>query len=483
MKVAIRADASTRIGSGHIMRCLTLANALRAGGASVRFISRDLPDHLAGLIRADGHDVAPLHGAAGDETLDAEQSLMAAGRADWMMVDHYELGARWETLVRQGCRVLSIDDIARAHDCDVLLDQNYHREAEARYAGLVPPSGTVLAGPRFALLRPEFVAARQGIAPRDGTVRRLLVFLGGMDADNITGVVLSALAKMDRPALAVDVVIGASHPKRDELTQLCTSMAGVTLHVQTSDMAGLLARVDLAVGAGGSATWERCALGVPTLALCLADNQRDLLHEAARGGIAYVPDIAACDSGAISVHLQAIIDNAGLRHFLSRNGMALIDGEGARRVAAVMQSGSVVMRRATPADSRNLHAWRNSPAVRAVSNDSAEIAFDDHARWFEGVLASETRLLLIGEHDGVAIGVVRFDFIDTAALVSIYLVPEQIGQGQGQNLLSSAEAWLRANHPGISTLNAQVRAGNVASQRLFERSGYRLESTYYCKGL
>jgi UDP-2,4-diacetamido-2,4,6-trideoxy-beta-L-altropyranose hydrolase len=163
--------------------------------------------------------------------------------------------------------------------------------------------------------------------------------------------------------------------------------------------------------------------------------------------------------------------------------MALIDGEGARRVAAVMQSGSVVMRRATPADSRNLHAWRNSPAVRAVSNDSAEIAFDDHARRFDGVLASETRLLLIGEHDGVAIGVVRFDFIDTAALVSIYLVPEQIGQGQGQNLLSSAEAWLRANHPGISTLNAQVRAGNVASQRLFERSGYRLESTYYCKGL
>ncbi|RYG08782.1 MAG: GNAT family N-acetyltransferase, partial [Burkholderiales bacterium] len=325
--------------------------------------------------------------------------------------------------------------------------------------------------------------ARQGIAPRDGDVRRLLVFLGGMDGDNITGVVLQALSEIDLPDLAVDVVIGAGHPKRDELSQLCASMPSVTLHIQTSDMAGLLTRTDLAVGAGGSATWERCALGVPTLALCVADNQRELLHEAGRGGIVYAPDIAPTDSVALAVHLRALIGNAGLRHLLSRNGMDLIDGQGARRVAAVMQSGGITMRQATRADSRNLHAWRNSPEVRGVSNDTGEIAFPDHERWLEGVLASGSRILLIGEHDGVAIGVVRFDIIDTAALVSIYLVPGQIGQGQGQNLLASAEAWLRANHPGTSTLNAQVRAGNIASQRLFERSGYHLESTHYCKGL
>jgi UDP-2,4-diacetamido-2,4,6-trideoxy-beta-L-altropyranose hydrolase len=483
MKVAIRADASTRIGSGHITRCLTLANALRAGGASVRFISRDLPDHLARLVRADGHEIAPLDAGGADELHDAEQSLAAAGQPDWMIVDHYGLGTAWESRVRQACRVLSVDDVARAHDCDVLLDQNYHRNAEARYAGLVPFASTLLTGPRFALLRAEFAAARQHLAPRDGDVRRLLVFLGGMDADNITGAVIAALSEIGRPDIAVDIVIGAGHPKRDELTTLCASRASVTLHVQTSDMAGLLSRADLAVGAGGSATWERCALGVPTLALCVADNQRELLHEAGRGGIVYAPDIAPTDSAALAVHLRALIGNAGLRHLLSRNGMKLIDGQGARRVAAVIQSASISMRRATEADSRNLHAWRNSPAVRAVSNDSDEIAFSDHERWLKGVLASDTRLLLIGEHDGVPIGVVRFDVIDTAALVSIYLVPEQIGQGRGQALLSSAEAWFRANHPGIRTLNAQVRAGNIASQRLFERSGYRLESTHYCKGL
>jgi UDP-2,4-diacetamido-2,4,6-trideoxy-beta-L-altropyranose hydrolase len=483
MKVAIRADASSKIGSGHITRCLTLANALSTGGTTVRFISRDLPDHLAGLILADGHDIAPLDGEASDEARDAEESLVVAGQPDWMIVDHYDLGVPWETRMRQNCRVLSIDDIARAHDCDVLLDQNYHRDAEARYAGLVPSTSAVLAGSRFALLRPEFAAARHGVEPRDGDVRRLLVFMGGVDANNITGVVLAALSEIDQPDLAVDVVIGASHPKRDELSQLCTSMAGVTLHVQASDMAGLLARVDLAIGAGGSATWERCALGVPTLAVCVADNQRELLHEAGRGGIVYAPDIAPTDSAALAVHLRALISNAGLRHLLSRRGMELIDGQGARRVASVIQSGGITIRRATQADSHKLHVWRNNPAVRAVSNDTSEIALSDHERWLVGVLASDARVLLIGEHDGVAIGVVRFDIIDNSALVSIYLVPEQIGQGRGQALLSSAEAWFRANHPGISTLNAQVRAGNIASQRLFEHGGYRLELTHYRKGL
>lgn len=482
MKVAIRTDASPAIGSGHVMRCLALADALAARGAAVRFVARALPAHLADVVGARGHALVALADGAASEALDAEQTLALVAPCDWIVVDHYGLGSAWERAARAAARVLAVDDIARPHRADIVLDQNLHGDAEARYAESAA-GGTLLLGPRYALLAPEFAQARERCRPRDGAVRRLHVFLGGMDSANATEPVLQAIALVDAPQLHVDVVIGATHPARARIEAACASLADARCHVQTGSMAALLADADLAIGAGGSATWERCALGVPTFALCVADNQRDVLFHAARRGLVYAPEIAAGDVAAVALHLRALLANGGLRHHLSQTGMDLVDGRGAPRVAAALTGAAPTLRRATFGDARRLHEWRNEPKVRAASRNPAPIAWVEHETWLRDVLASPARHLLIGERGGAAIGVLRFDVDGSAAEISIYLVPAAMGRGEGAALLGAGEEWLRREIPGVDRLRAHVGNGNLPSQQLFEGAGYAVSSSEFTKKL
>lgn len=483
MRIAIRADASAAIGSGHVMRCASLADALRERGHAVDFVSRSLPAHLADDLRGRGHGLLALAPDPVPEADDAAESQHRAGSPDWWVVDHYALGRPWERAVRLGgVRLLAIDDIGRPHDSDLLLDQNLHGTPDDRYAELVPPRCTRLLGPRYALLRAEFAQARSAVAPRDGRVNRLLVFLGGMDADNVTERVLLAVRAARLPDVGVDIVVGAGHPALERIQALANELPNACCHVQTSRMVDLLLQADLAVGAGGTATWERCALGVPTLALCIADNQRDLLDAGSRAGIVYVPDSAdQHDPDTLAAHLRALVGNTALRRWLSRNAYDCVDGQGARRVAAAMLAGRVVMRRAGAADCDALHAWRNDPRVRGVSRHTGEIDLAAHRAWFDRVLASPHQCLLVGEQDGEPVGVVRFDIDDDAAEVSIYLVPQAMGRGRGAPLLRAAEDWLRHERPAVTTLRAHVREDNPPSQRLFESTGYARQSADYAK--
>jgi UDP-2,4-diacetamido-2,4,6-trideoxy-beta-L-altropyranose hydrolase len=494
MRVAIRADADVRTGSGHVMRCLSLADALRRQGADVTFITRALPAALAAWVGERGHAVAALPArepqalpaGPGDEIRDAGQTLALATGADWMVVDHYQLGAAWETAARAGHhRVLAIDDLARPHDCDLLLDQNLHAAPEARYRGRVPPGCVLLLGPRHALLREGFAEARRKVAPRSGPVRRLHVFLGGMDADNVTTRVLHAIAAAGATHLPIDVVLGAQHPAKEALQALTATWAQTRCHVQTPDMVELLCRADLAIGAGGSSTWERCALGVPTLALCVADNQRELLRQASAHGLLATPDEAdQRDVAALAAHVRALLGNETLRSQLSARAYEMVDGGGAERVARAMAAPALAVRRARAADCEPLRTWRNAPEVRAVSRSDAIITPEQHRAWFDRVLAADDRLLLICELSGQPVGVVRFDVDATdpeCAEVSIYLVPGHQGRGLGGPVLHAAESWLRRSRPQLTWLRAHVRAGNAASRRLFEASGYAVQSCDYLK--
>lgn len=504
MRVAIRADASLQIGTGHVMRCLTLADTLRANGATVCFVCRALPDVLSALIGEHGHAVILLPDAAGEpmflegkdatahaawlgvsQERDARETMQALekdGRHDWIIVDHYGLDARWEKAVRPCTEgLLAIDDLAdRPHDCDVLLDQNYYEDMASRYDGLVPAGCIRLLGSRYALLRGEFNALRKTVGPRDGAVRRLLVFFGGMDSGNVTSVTLDAIAQLDRHAMEVDVVIGGGHPAREAIALRCDAMR-IRCHVQTPRMAELMAAADLAVGAGGTATWERCALGLPTMVLCLADNQRQLIRDGSRAGIVYAPDIDAGDLEGQRLHLRALLDNPALRHLISRNGLAAVDGLGASRVTEQLGLSTIDVRLAREDDSADLLAWRNAPHVRAVSNNAGCITEDAHAQWFSSVLANPRRRLLIGSRDGKPVGVVRFDMEADSAEVSIYLVPGAEGRGHGGALLLAAERWLRSHHPEMTAIHAQVLRDNLPSHRLFGNCRYVVQNTYYTK--
>jgi UDP-2,4-diacetamido-2,4,6-trideoxy-beta-L-altropyranose hydrolase len=478
MNVAFRADASQAIGSGHLMRCLALADGLRAAGAEIAFICGPLSEHLSSLITQRGCRLATVTDGS-----DPAASLSALGDAgcDWLVVDHYGLDARWETAMRaRARRILAIDDLAdRPHDCDVLLDQNLVAGMEHRYDALVPSSCERLLGPRYALLRQEFVAARATVAPRCGPVERVLISFGGGDAANHTAMALAALSSTGLQLRVVDVVVGGDHPRRAEIEAACRA-SGFQCHVQTGRMSELLAAADLAIGASGGTTWERCCLGVPSIVLPIASNQEPIAAETARRGLVYSLGAAAVTPATLAVHLTALVENVALRELMSHNGMCVVDGRGVERVVRTLAAHTIYVREAVAEDSSSLFAWRNDPDVRRMSWNPSVVEPSAHDAWLSGVLADPNRLLLIGELDGAPIGVVRFDITAAQAEVSIYRVPGS-PPGLGTALLTAAERWLRERRPDVTAVIAGVRAGNDRSTRLFESAGYGRTAVHFEK--
>ncbi|MDP9087167.1 MAG: UDP-2,4-diacetamido-2,4,6-trideoxy-beta-L-altropyranose hydrolase [Pseudomonadota bacterium] len=512
MIVTFRVDASLEIGSGHLVRCLTLADALLMRGAHCRFVCRQIPESLKAMIVGGGHELIPLDAAlrhheetdpqrhrwlSVSQTEDARQTIAAlqGKQSDWLIVDHYALDAVWEAILRSSAtRILAIDDLAdRQHDCDALLDQNLYLDADTRYAGKLPNSCSLLLGPRFALLREEFSRARTQVKPRSGPVERILVFYGGVDATNCTGFAIEALSIAAIRGAFVDVVIGADHPKRKEIAAACKGV-GFALHVQTQRMAELMSAADLGMGAGGSATWERCCVGLPTVATAVAKNQEALVRGCALSGGIYAIDLDGAGPHDLALHVSSVVANPLLRESISRKGMEIVDGGGTRRVMRSMGIFQVAVRQATNADSRNLFEWRNHPAVRQSSRSTAPLEWAVHSQWLGSVLADPTKELLIGEKSGRPVGVVRFDVAGEAAEVSIYTVFESTQpderssntgiagpEGAGAELLAAAERWLSRNRPAVRCINAEVLKENRPSHRLFNHAGYLRQSVMYTK--
>ena len=483
--IVFRTDATSQIGTGHFMRCLTLADGLKQHGAHIRFVSRKLPVHLRDMLTAKGMELVSLdsdasaapidelahaHWLGTSQTQDAQASIQAlSDRAwDWLIVDHYALDARWERAMRSSARqIMVIDDIAdRQHDCDVLLDQNFYVDMQTRYTGKVPAHCQLLLGPRYALLRDEFQKLREQVKPRTGPVKRILVFFGGVDADNYTGRAIEALAEIGVKEMHVDVVIGAQHPCRAEIETNC-SIQGFICHVQTDKMAELMAAADLAIGAGGSASWERCCLGLPSLSICVAANQQKLIADAAQEGLLYAPAIGTDMAAVIKKHTTALLENPYLRRLISGKAMQAVEGRGVLRIIGNLGCSGIAIRNANEEDSPKLFEWRNHPSIRSVSRNTDPITWENHQKWFAAVMTSQDRVLLIGQIGQAPVGVVRFDKQEDCAEVSIYLVPVGNHSGQGRNLLLSAEQWLKANRPEITCIRASVLGGNEPSSGCF----------------
>jgi len=498
MNIAFRVDASSRIGTGHFMRCLTLADALKERGGTSRFLCRNLPEHLHVLLDSRGHTLLPL--GPGDGVVDGDlahsawlgTSQQEDARAciealhdlpfDWLVVDHYALDERWETSLRPRAKnIFAIDDLAdRNHNCALLLDQNLHSESPARYKGRTPPGCQMLMGPRHALLRREFGSQRETVSAREGTVHRLLVFFGGIDERNFTGKTLKALSSITQQNLKVDVVIGTLHPFRDEIQSTCSSL-GFSCHVETSRIAELMAAADLSIGAGGTAVWERMSLGLPTFAIPTADNQIHQLQDLAILGLIYSPQIENPDTDSIHAHLLGLLENPALLQSISRTGMRTVDGRGVARVLGCLEGRAIAIREAKPGDSKDIFGWRNDPRVREASTNQAPILWQDHEVWFARTLISPDSILLLGCRGDDSLGVVRFDVSNGVAEVSIYRVPGGVGRNLGGALLSQAEAWLLNHRKDVTSFEATVRQGNQASVSMFLDAGYVLSQKRFAK--
>lgn len=312
-------------------------------------------------------------------------------------------------------------------------------------------------------------------------VKKALIFFGGMDAANYTSKAIQAVAEAGIEQVEIDVVIGATHPEREAIKALCQSH-GFACHIQTKRIASLMAEADISIGAGGTAIWERCAMGLPTIVICTADNQRAQIACAGARTLVYLPQFAEETwSSDIATHLRALANNVVLRRTLSANGMLAVDGQGVRRVADKLDNGQLKMRLALLTDSEDLYQWRNSPGIRAVSRQSAPIAREQHQAWLESVLADKSKVLLIAMQETASVGVVRFDIEDEVAEISIYNVPESGNVGKGHLVLNSAENWMKAHRPQVRRFRAQVLGDNQPSHRLFISAGYELECTTYLK--
>ena len=480
---AIRTDASRDIGSGHVMRCLALAEGLAARGARVRFLCRDVPGNMIGRIEGEGHAVARLApsgdaGAARDAK--AVAAVLGSDPVDWLIVDHYGLDAQFESSLRGHARkIMVIDDLAdRDHDCDLLLDQNLNSDPFDRYRGRVGASTQCLFGPRYALMRPAF---KEAWRVRSGPVRRILVFFGGSDRPNATAVAVAAIGRMPEIDLHVDVVIGDMYQGEEGLAAFCADRPNFRIW-RNADMAALMRQADVAIGAGGTTTWERCAARLPALVWPIADNQRTVLTELAASGAIYLPDTDSTGADALARHLYALINNAALRSFMAARSRALCDGRGVDRVIAAIEGAELSVAPATEADCEIAFRWRNHPAVRANSTQTEPIALSDHEQWFRTSLPREDRLLLVGRLEDTPVGVVRYDRVNsTEAEVSIYLDPGLLGRGLGGSLLNAGEVRLFEVWPDVTRIVATVIQGNAASMRLFENSGYNRQSTIYEK--
>ncbi len=275
------------------MRCLTLADLLKKNGCNVFFICKSLQGSFHSIVENRGYILILIENTDNSPQADAlmtiEKIKGTACSFNWLIVDHYGLDVKWERALRAYVgSIMVIDDLAnRNHDCDVLLDQNYTQDFQTRYNNLVPASCRLLLGPRYALLRDEFFDAVRNIGERNGTVKRVLVFFGGSDATGETLKTLNALQKFDLTGFLVDVVVGASNPHKELIEEKCSIMPATRCFFQIDNIASLMAQADLSLGAGGTATWERCFLGLPTITIIVASNQIAITQALAEYGAIY----------------------------------------------------------------------------------------------------------------------------------------------------------------------------------------------------
>jgi len=368
MKIAFRADASVQIGTGHVMRCLTLAEELRRQGHECDFICRAHEGHLGQLITQKGFALHLLAKTASEEkTREDKPALAHAGwlgtswqndakethkmlfkqQPDWLVVDHYALDAGWEQEVANAVgQIMVIDDLAdREHECAVLLDQNLGRQP-SDYDSLVPNHCERLTGPKYALLRPEFADLRPASLARrqDPKLERILISLGGVDRTNVTGHVLEALAGSELHSdVELDIIMGGAAPYLDDVKRQAAELPfRATVSVNVQNMAERMCRADLAIGAAGGTAWERCSLGLPSIVLVLAENQRmgaeALVYSAAALAIEDVNNGLGSD---LSTKIKEV-QKPGVLATMATSASAVTSGKGAINVACQLETNSEV---------------------------------------------------------------------------------------------------------------------------------------------
>lgn len=494
MKVIFRVDASLLIGSGHVMRCLVLADALGQKGHKIDFACSPLKGDMRTFIRERGFNVItlaepqriiePQYDADYEAWLqksvtdDAQDFLSAVKSADLVVTDHYAIGAEWQgkIVAALNCCLLAIDDLGRCHRADLVLDQTLER-SEADYAS---SNTEVLVGSEYALLRADFSNKREAALSRQlsDAPLRVLVSMGGIDAPNATLRVLESLCCHVNANFTV--LLSPRAPHFQQVNEWCLTHPNVRHQEFVFDMASLMLEHDIAIGAPGTTSWERACLGLPNIIVPLAENQQLICEQLIKHDAAVLVDIKDIPSKLHSAFLKVIEEWS---QFKEAN-LALCDGRGARRVVFEIEHlvskkrEGLSLQYASQDDIALIYEWQSHPDTRKYALTSNVPKWSEHQAWMLRKLQSTSDYfyMLINRVDRSKVGAVRLDRMESGHyLVSIFIDPNSYGKGIAFQALNAIDAI----HPDV-TLHATVLKANVASQRLFKKARYQQvdEETY-----
>ncbi|NAZ55361.1 UDP-2,4-diacetamido-2,4,6-trideoxy-beta-L-altropyranose hydrolase [Vibrio toranzoniae] len=498
MKIVFRADSSIHIGSGHIMRCLVLSAMLKEHGHQVSFASRPQKGDLVDFVRNKGYEVKELAVPTNWITpknsadyaawlqvpwqvdLDSFVSKFEHVDLDLVVVDHYGINAEWEEQCKTQlqCKVFAIDDLLRPHSADMLLDQTLSRTPSEYDSSDFET--TVLTGCDFALLNPHFVTyRRQAIqSSLQKSTPYVLVSMGGIDQPNATLQVLRELVSISDNRPLVTVLLSPKAPNYGSVKDFCGKNEDWVQHIDfVENMAELMMQHHIAIGAPGTTSWERACLGLPSIIVPLADNQKMVTEQLVKAGAAIKVSLFDIATDLISAYQTVIND----WHRLRLANLALCDGLGVYRVTQCVNGlleskrSAILLRPATRANIRQVYEWQLLPETRKYALTPGVPKWEDHQKWMKAKLAvaSDYFYMVESVSQQMNIGVVRLDKqANGTYLISIFIQPECFGQGYAKQALVNVDLL----HPEM-TIHATVMEENSASQHLFRSANYDQTST------
>ncbi|MCG7496842.1 UDP-2,4-diacetamido-2,4,6-trideoxy-beta-L-altropyranose hydrolase [Vibrio sp. Of7-15] len=487
MKVVFRVDSSLLIGSGHVMRCLVLADELKRKGYDILFACTPLKGDMRSFIGKRGFDVVTLpepktviepatdidyvSWLQKSVSEDARDFLKTITHADLVITDHYAIGQEWQSTIIKSlnCRLFAIDDLARYHKADLILDQTLGR-SELDYR---KSFARVLTGSSYALLQHSFSNKRERAISRTFTsdVPNVLVSMGGIDSPNATLKVLEALHNQIEAKFTV--LLSPRAPHFQKVTAWCEKRGNVT-HIEfVSDMASLMLSHDIAIGAPGTTSWERACLGLPNLIVPLADNQKMICEQLVEHGASIKVDICRIAKDLLKGYETTL----KCWETFKKANLTLCDGRGVRRVVYEIENlfayelDNVALQRASSQDIKQVYDWQCHPETRKHALTPAIPTWQEHQKWMSKKLqsASDYFYMVMDKANGYKLGSVRLDRVRSGHyLVSIFIDPNSYGKGIAFKALKAIDAI----HPDV-TLHATVLKANVASHRLFQKACYQ----------
>jgi UDP-2,4-diacetamido-2,4,6-trideoxy-beta-L-altropyranose hydrolase len=474
----IRVDASPQIGSGHVMRCLALAQIWRASGGKAKFLMSDSTKAIDDRLKAAGLPPARLTVQRGT-LADARETIACARQHDteWIVSDGYAFTSDYQRTIKDGgAQLLSIDDgTVPNHFCaDFVLNQNVYAD-ECLYPHH-DASTQLLCGPSYALLREEFYTSVRRQRETPDVAHKLLVTLGGSDPINATQKVIEALDRNAGNGLKVIVLIGGSNRNESDIRHAAKhGNLQLQLIRDASNMPELMGWADVAISGAGTTTLELAYMGVPSLLIVVAENQRRVADAMqAEGAAINLGDALALPASCLAVELNRLVASKSRRSEMTKRAQMLVDGRGARRTCEVLRTGvSIRFRAVNRSDAELLWRWANDPNVRTVSFQSEPIPWETHMHWFEKKLADPNARIFIAE-TGMRepLGVARFDVVAGIATISVSLDRRFRGRGFGVRVIREATDQILSS-PDIRKVSALIKRENQQSIQAFTQAGFR----------